>query len=335
MKYNQDIILIRHAHPDIPYGRRICLGSGTDVPLGTLGKMQAFLLGKQLHFRNCYASTLNRSVETASFISDNVTVIPELREVFTGEWEGLDFEEIMQCYPDEYAAREKDRSFPIPGSENLDEARKRFAAVADSLPAGSAVVAHDWVIRLYTGYDKKIPYCGYLYKGGIHSPPVPKMTPELCLELREAAGMLPHIKKHCDAVTDAALMICDKLTENGVTLDRNLLECSCLLHDIARLEKPHEEIGAKYISAIGWSDAGNVIRQHAEPDSDEINEAAVLSTADKITREDERVTIEERFSKFQSPEEKSSLLPVHSRRLNQALRIRDEINRICGEEIVK
>ena len=330
-----DIYLIRHGHPAIPYGHRFCLGGGTDLPLNTLGKMQAFLLGRELHFDRCWSSCLQRASETASFVADEVIQNPKLGEVGTGDWEGLDFEEIMQRWPAEYAARENDRSYPIPGSENLDEARARFASVVDSLPSGSAVAAHDWVIRLYTGYDKKIPHCGYIYGGEVHQSAVPAMTPALCRELRNAAGMLPHIQQHCDAVARTALEICDERGRNGVLLDRNLLECSCLMHDIARLERPHEDIGGKYISAIGWEDAGNIIRQHAEPDSDEINEAAVLSTADKITRETERVSIEQRFARFQSEEEKQKLLSVHERRLSQALRIRDEINRICGREFIQ
>ena len=335
MTYNHGIYLIRHGHPAIPFGRRICLGGGTDAPLGTLGRMQAFLLGKELRFDGCFSSTLSRAYETASFLSDGVIRRTGLCEVNTGDWEGLDFEEIKLRWPDVYAARENDRSYPIPGAEDLAEARERFASVADGLPEGSAIVAHDWVIRLYTGYDKKIPYCGYLYRGELHSPSVPEMTPSLCLELRDAAGMLPHIQRHCDAVAETALEICDALAEKGLVLDRNLIECSALIHDIARLEKPHEETGGAYVSAIGWAEAGNVIRQHAEPDSDEINEAAVLSTADKITRETERVSIEERFSKFNSLKEKQELLPVHERRLSQALRIRDEINRICGKDLIE
>ncbi len=39
----QKVYLIRHAMPDIPLGERWCLGH-TDIPLGTVGRMQAALL---------------------------------------------------------------------------------------------------------------------------------------------------------------------------------------------------------------------------------------------------------------------------------------------------
>lgn len=330
MNYNKDIFLIRHAHPDIPLNTRFCLGSGTDTPLGILGKMQACALSKTLHFDSCYASNLSRSYETASFISDNVIQLNDLREVGTGLWDGLDFEEIKVKWPEEYAKRENDRSFPIPEGENLEVARARFAEIADRLPVGTAIVAHDWIIRLYTGYNQKIPYCGYLYQGEVHTLFIPQPTPDMCKDIRKATNMLPHIVKHCDAVSTTALDMAKKLNEKGMNLDLNLIECSCLVHDIARLEPHHESIGAAYLDAMGWCEVADVVRQHAQPRSDDINEAAILSMADKITMEDQRVTIAERFSKFHDKAEKLGLLNVHELRIGQAYDMRDRINSIIG-----
>ena len=38
------VYLIRHAMPDLPLGERWCVGVRTDLPLGTLGRLQAALL---------------------------------------------------------------------------------------------------------------------------------------------------------------------------------------------------------------------------------------------------------------------------------------------------
>ena len=68
------LYLIRHGRPDIPQGKRLCLGR-TDIPLGPLGRMQACLLGQELAGRvsRVFSSPLSRAVQTAEGISREVT----------------------------------------------------------------------------------------------------------------------------------------------------------------------------------------------------------------------------------------------------------------------
>ena len=77
------IYFIRHARPDIPFGERWCVGSRTDMPLGTFGRIQASLLAfepelKGLH--KVYCSSLSRSRDTALAISASPEIRPGLEE---------------------------------------------------------------------------------------------------------------------------------------------------------------------------------------------------------------------------------------------------------------
>ena len=337
---------IRHAHPDIPIGERWCVGCKTDKPLNALGRMQAYLLGQEFKGRDIagvYSSYLKRATETASFISGDYVTFGGLEEKDMGEWDGLPFTEIMEKFPETYAEREKDRSVLPEGGELPEEYKRRFAqatSLLKILTAGDiAVVSHGGIMCDCFG-NEKLPYTGYfvtdenlqIIEDGLL--PHPEMTRELACGLRDAAGMLDRIKTHCDAVAAEALYIADELIKNGVQLDRNLIECSAILHDIARLEKNHEATGAKYMEMLGYPEVAGVIRQHAEMDSDEINEAAVVALADKVTKEDRHITITERTDMIREKCREYGIEEILDRRLNQALRVRDEINRICGKEIL-
>ena len=85
------IYLIRHGVPNLPKGARMCLGR-TDLPLGSLGILQAALLGatfKDTDLMAVYCSSLLRGRQTAALIGGPVTELPGLEEMDAGEWDGL------------------------------------------------------------------------------------------------------------------------------------------------------------------------------------------------------------------------------------------------------
>ena len=340
------IYFIRHAHPDIPYGERWCVGKRTDKPLNAFGRMQAYLLGE--HFKNielsgCYSSYLKRACETASFIRDDYITFGGIEEKDMGLWDGLPFSEIMEQFPETYKARENDRTVLPEGAETLDEARLRFSQGTDIIKfltfGDIAIVSHGGIMTDFFHNDK-LPYAGYfitdenlnIIEDNLKAEV--EMTPDIAYGLRDAAGMLDKIKIHCDAVAKEALYIAEQLRSKGIELDMNLIECSAILHDIARLEPDHEQTGAKYIEALGYHDVAEVIRQHAEMDSDDINEAAIVSLADKVTKEDRHITIKERFDMVRDKCREFGIEDILDRRYYQSLRVRDKINEICGKEVI-
>ena len=164
------VYLIRHALPDFPGGKGICIGT-TDIPLGKKGFAQAAEMAKRLPpVTAVFSSPLSRAVQTARSIGMPVIVLDGLREMYAGQWDGLTFDEIRQRYPDLYAARANDLTIPPPGAEDHHAGLARFAGAmaqaAQTAPGDLAVVAHGGIIgqflQMLTGTWYKPDYAQIL-----------------------------------------------------------------------------------------------------------------------------------------------------------------------------
>ena len=147
------VYLIRHGLPDFPDGKGMCIGT-TDIPMGDKGLAQAEQMAKILPpVTAVFSSPLTRAVQTAQAIGMPVTILPDLREMYAGEWDGLTFEEIRRRYPELYAARASDLTIPPPGGEDHEEGLARFTAAmekaANIAPGDFAVVAHGGIIAQF------------------------------------------------------------------------------------------------------------------------------------------------------------------------------------------
>ena len=147
------VYLIRHGLPDFPGGKGMCIGT-TDIPMGDKGLAQAAQMAEKLPAVTAvFSSPLTRAVQTAQAIGLPVTILPDLREMHAGEWDGLTFDEIRQRYPELYAARASDLTIPLPGAEDHEEGLHRFAAAmekaANLAPGDFAVVAHGGIIAQF------------------------------------------------------------------------------------------------------------------------------------------------------------------------------------------
>ena len=172
------VYLIRHGLPDFPGGKGMCIGT-TDIPMGETGIAQASQMAEKLPAVTAvFSSPLIRAVQTAEAIGLPVTILPDLREMHAGEWDGLTFEEIRQRYPELYAARATDLTIPLPGAEDHQEGLHRFTSAmnqaATLAPGDFAVVAHGGIIAKYlqslTGVWQKPDYVQViplLWKDGI------------------------------------------------------------------------------------------------------------------------------------------------------------------------
>lgn len=153
------LLLIRHGESTWNHQHRI--QGQLDPPLSEKGRRQAELLAHRLSARRSeaiYASDLKRTLETAVPIEKatglRVTPMPELREVFLGEWEGLRTEELVQRYPEAWAQWTVEPSWDlVPGGEGGDAFEERVASAVQSLldrhAQGEAiVVTHGGVIQV-------------------------------------------------------------------------------------------------------------------------------------------------------------------------------------------
>ncbi len=156
------LLLIRHGQSTWNDERRI--QGQLDPPLSSLGREQARRLAARLAGRQIegfYCSDLDRARATAEAIAEVIgrppVLMPELREVALGEWEGLRTEEIVERYPQEWARWRELPSWDIPpGAEGARpfEARVNAAvdAIAERHPDGeSLVVTHGGVIQVSLG----------------------------------------------------------------------------------------------------------------------------------------------------------------------------------------
>ncbi|HAL61839.1 MAG TPA: hypothetical protein DCP08_05460 [Chloroflexi bacterium] len=98
------LLLVRHAETDWNLEGRY--QGQSDLPLNERGRKQAKLLAERLRgegIEAIYASDLSRAYETAKIIAEavgqEVKALESLREVDTGVWTGLTFEEVESGYP--------------------------------------------------------------------------------------------------------------------------------------------------------------------------------------------------------------------------------------------
>lgn len=138
------LYLIRHTEPAI---RGVFLGS-TDPGLSEQGCAEAARLLSGLEVAALYASPLRRARETAAAIPAPrpPVVLPDLREMGFGEWEGLTWAQIEAAYP-ETAQRKIHAWMAVtpPGGETWQEVAARAAqalAVIRRGPFPAAAVAH-------------------------------------------------------------------------------------------------------------------------------------------------------------------------------------------------
>lgn len=351
------LYLIRHGEPDFPNGERVCLGH-LDLPLSTLGKLQAFLTGWELRDKGItqvFSSRLSRARETAAFIASDYSILAGAEEISTGCWDGLLFSEIKRLWPDAYARRGADPMLSMPGGEDLLSARRRFTEAVDKALCSSegdiAIVSHAQVIDLFLAFAKGISFkeqlisrLGYgsyiclqwfgedVYLEDSRVTPHPALSRKLCLALLDAASVPAQVKAHCQAVAVEALKISEILP---LQLDRQLIECAALLHDIARTHPKHPQAGAIWLRDLGYEEVADIVELHHDHDGEQLDEAAVLFIADKRVKGTSLVSLEERFAANATRYADEPAISAHQRRYAAAIAIKEKINGLCGQEVIK
>ena len=343
------IILIRHAMPDIPIGERWCIGGRTDLPLGSLGRLQAALLpfAPELDaIEAVFCSTLLRARQTALPLCSEPTVVEGLQELDMGVWDGLSFAEIRARFPELYAARESDSSLLPEGAETEAALRLRMTEGLLRCLAGScgdiAVVSHKSAIASLVGQREALGYtslsvleadAGSFRIREVGKRVHPDLSDPVCEALLLAAGADAPRLAHCRTVAALADSLCATLAANGLVLDAAAIHKAALLHDLARSEPDHAALGALWLHELGYEEIADLVRQHHDPDSAELNEAGLLYLADKCVRGNRRVSLNERFSaslgKCRTPE----ALEAHRRRRELAEHLSKTVNTLCHTEL--
>ena len=132
----------------------------TDLPLNEHGLRQADWWRhelKNIAFSRIFCSDLIRSRQTAQIIAgerlDCVSIMPLLREIFLGEWDGIEVEKIRSRFPKEFRMRgEAIADYRPPGGESFADLQKRVVPIweklVQSIEGKILIVAHAGVNRV-------------------------------------------------------------------------------------------------------------------------------------------------------------------------------------------
>jgi probable phosphoglycerate mutase len=162
------IYLVRHGKIGMNDEQKYFIGQ-TDLPLNEEGRGQALRLGEILcrtKISSVFCSDLIRSAATAEKISSyhglTPVVMPELREISLGDWDGLAFSEVISRYPDEFGQRGADIvNFRPPNGESFYDCGKRVITAFEDIvhtSKGNIVIAgHAGVNRLILCHVLNLP----------------------------------------------------------------------------------------------------------------------------------------------------------------------------------
>ncbi len=153
------LLLVRHGQST--WNREHRIQGQLDPPLSEQGRIQAERLGRRLASRTfaaVYSSDLKRALETAELITgrNGAAPIPTpgLREVYLGEWEGLNTEQISQRFPEAWAQWTREPRWDVvPGGEGEGPFEARVNAELDAILAKHEhgdvlLVTHGGVIQV-------------------------------------------------------------------------------------------------------------------------------------------------------------------------------------------
>jgi len=147
------IYLFRHGEVILAETRRFI--GHLDVPLSPLGERQSAAQAARLaavELDALFTSDLIRARRTGEIIGGphglTPTLVPELREMAMGRWEGLTAAEIQRAEPEKFAEWMADvGKFPFPDGESVPDLEARawpaFESIVEANAGGAiAIVAH-------------------------------------------------------------------------------------------------------------------------------------------------------------------------------------------------
>jgi molybdenum cofactor cytidylyltransferase len=149
----------------------------------------------------------------------------------------------------------------------------------------------------------------------------------------------PQVMAHAETVADVAAAIGRALNRTGSSVNVSLIEAAGMLHDIAKGQSDHAQKGADLIAAKGFTKVAEVVGQHMDLIFDPfegIHAAEVVFLADKMVSGSEIVSLEKRLQgKKEQFAEDAEALKMMSFRMEQAIRIRQSIEKMIGEPFEK
>lgn len=168
---------------------------------------------------------------------------------------------------------------------------------------------------------------------------------ETCERLLAEYGTPEHVRRHCRAVADTACKVAEELNKHGFRLDVPLILSSGMLHDIARVEERHWDVGAELMEKLGYIEESRIIKVHMtySPFSDinEVTETDMVCLGDRVVMEDEYVGLDRRIDYVINKAKKNGnpgAKPIILEKKKQTRKFIDQIEEVIGmtlDELMK
>jgi broad specificity phosphatase PhoE len=355
------IRLLRHGPVEPEYaGRYIGV---TDVPLSARGEKEMEMLGRiwQGRFEKAVSSPLSRCKRSAAcFLGENsglrVEIHADLSEINLGSWENRSIDLIRKEQPGLYEARGKALGrFRTPQGESFEDTADRGLRVLQELARQRdeeiLAVTHAGLIRACLCrlrgqscdhvFDYAVPFSSWTTLGveedGRLKVEDIGVRDECLLDEEEIARLYQKYQtpapviRHMAAVRQTCDELLDRLKDG---YDRGQLDKAALVHDLCRRQPHHEEVSAAALRREGYPAIAALVRAHNDEELEEgpLTAAELLFYADKITRQDQRVTLAERFAQSRAKCTTPEALEHHERRRRKALAIEEKIRRMEKEK---
>lgn len=153
------LYLIRHGETEWNIQNRY--QGNTDIPLSFVGKMQAQAIAnrmKNFEIDAIYSSDLSRAYDTAQYIAKekniDVQIIPQLKEINFGEWEGFTISELEKIYGDDYKRFFLEpHKYPFPGEGTMEAVQMRIKKALDRITSYNEnskimIVSHGGILKV-------------------------------------------------------------------------------------------------------------------------------------------------------------------------------------------
>lgn len=128
---------------------------------------------------------------------------------------------------------------------------------------------------------------------------MPYITEETAMFLWDENKTPKHVVRHCRAVAQTSLLIGEELNKHGYNLSLEVILGAAWLHDVARVQDRHEEVGADIVLACGFEPEAKIIQHHMHheitTDVNQIQEIDVVCLSDRMVKEDQFVGLMERM----------------------------------------
>lgn len=171
----------------------------------------------------------------------------------------------------------------------------------------------------------------------------PTPSEEKCLEIMQKYEMLPNIREHSIQVRNVSAALVDHLRDD-VPIDRELVLCGALLHDIAKTrtietrELRHDLIGGEILRELDLEPLAVICESHVFLENFQIDgpleEREIVFYADKRVKHDVVVSLDERVDDLAKRYGKNDKIKEMIRKNKTfVLRIEEKIERFMTTKI--